>query len=68
MIRISFDRSVAWLRRLCTSVWGSRFEYCWKYVYNGVKTGLNQPLNRGGGQESPVFYTRLLGFQVRRSK
>ncbi|EXG88425.1 hypothetical protein K413DRAFT_5345 [Clostridium sp. ASBs410] len=44
MIRFSYDRSVARLRMLSTSVWGSRFEYCWKYVYNGVKTGLNQPL------------------------
>jgi hypothetical protein len=44
MIRFSYDRSVARLRMHCTSVWGSRFEYCWKYVYNGVKTGLNQPL------------------------
>lgn len=68
MIIVSYDRSVARLRMHCTSVWGIRFEYCWKYVYNGVKTGLNQPLNRGGGLESPVFLYPLLGFQVRKSK
>lgn len=55
MIRVSYDGSVARLRMHSTSVWGSCFEYCWKYVYNGVKTGLNQTLNRGGGLVKSCF-------------
>lgn len=64
MIRVSYDRSVARLRMLCTSVWGSRFEYCWKYVYNGVKTGLNQPLNRGGGLVKSCFVFLILYIKI----
>ena len=63
MIRVSYDRSVARLRMHCTSVWGSRFEYCWKYVYNGVKQDLISPLIEEGDWKALFFYTHCYVFR-----
>lgn len=60
MRKASHDRFGAWLRRLCTSERESRFEYYWKYVCDGVKTGLNQPLNRGEGLVKSCFVFPIL--------